>query len=188
MWILLTALSRNSQNFMGCQDLLLWSQEPTTCSYFELDESSSDTAIKIHFNITLPSLSRHWSDTFPSGFPTMTLYHPSHLKHFGLYFLKIFGREYKLWSSSYRLCQPLFPSPSYVQIISIVLYNRLYLQSQLRVLLMLSFSILQHVSAHFGPSSGNHNILVILSQESHRYFNGSIVPNLTHGKYVIFLQ
>jgi hypothetical protein len=30
----------------------------------------------------------------------------------------------------------------------------------------------------------NNNILVVLSYESHRYFNGSVVPNFTNGKYV----
>jgi hypothetical protein len=48
-------------------------------------------------------------------------------------------------------------------------------------LLMLSFSISQHVSALSGHPQVNHNILVILSYESHRYFNGSVVR-----KYVLF--
>jgi hypothetical protein len=37
-----------------------------------------------------------------------------------------------------------------------------------------------------GHPQVNHNILVVLSYESHRYLNGSAVPNLTNGKYVLF--
>jgi hypothetical protein len=51
---------------------------------------------------------------------------------------------------------------------------------------MLSFSTSQHVSAPLGHPQVNHSILVILSYESHRYFNGSVVPNFTNGKYVLF--
>jgi hypothetical protein len=51
---------------------------------------------------------------------------------------------------------------------------------------MLSFSTSQHVSAHSGHPQVNQNILVILSYESHCYFNGSVVPNFTNGKYVLF--
>jgi hypothetical protein len=46
-----------------------------------------------------------------------------------------------------------------------------------RFLLMLSPSTSQHVSAPAGHPQVNHNTPVTLSHESHRHFNGSIVPN-----------
>jgi hypothetical protein len=114
---------RTSQHFMEPEGSLPCSQELSTGPYPESDRSSPNHPIlsKIHFNIATHLRLGLPSGLFPSGFPTNILYafllspiratFHVHLIFLDLIILIMFGKKYKLWSSS--SCSFLqFPVPS----------------------------------------------------------------------------